>query len=92
MGSNIETLTVGSLSLKYLYTKNFYVKNWIYIYQLVLYSRYPTWNYGSGAFKNLKTGKRDKIKTEWLYTKTLKLRTANNAIIPTGALHQRNEK
>lgn len=54
MGSNIETLTVGSLSLKYLYTKNFYVKNYIYIYiyQLVLYSRYPTWNYGSGAFKN----------------------------------------
>lgn len=45
MGSNIETLTVGSLSLKYLYTKNFYVKNYIYIW-------YPTWNYGSGAFKN----------------------------------------
>lgn len=54
MGSNIETLTVGSLSLKYLYTKNFYVKNYIYIYiyQLVLYCRYPTWNYSSGAFKN----------------------------------------
>lgn len=50
MGSNIETLTVGSLSLKYLYTKNFYVK--ISLSQLVLYSRYPTWNYGSGAFKN----------------------------------------
>lgn len=31
MGSNIETLTVGSLSLKYLYSKNFYVKNYIYV-------------------------------------------------------------
>lgn len=54
MGSNIETLTVGSLVKVLVYQKllckELYI--YIYIYQLVLYSRYPTWNYSSGAFKN----------------------------------------
>lgn len=49
MGSNIETLTVKVLVYQKLLCKELY---YIYIYQLVLYSRYPTWNYGSGAFKN----------------------------------------
>lgn len=48
MGSNIETLTVKVLVYQKLLCKELN----IYIYQLVLYSRYSTWNYGSGAFEN----------------------------------------